>query len=95
MEDEKKRREEVQTAGRKPCTRCLLREADEEAYQRQLKRYLDLMDPALKAGREVYESRLAVCKACDYLEAGSCRACGCFVELRAATKKGKCPYKKW
>ena len=26
---------------------------------------------------------------------GMCRACGCYVELRAAMRKNACPYEKW
>lgn len=77
------------------CYKCLLREMDEEAYMRQLHRYIELLDQDTKTAQELYEKRLAVCKQCDYLEAGTCEACGCYVELRAATKKGRCPYKKW
>lgn len=44
---------------------------------------------------EGYETRLAVCKSCDFLNAGTCGACGCYVELRAAARVGRCPYKKW
>ncbi len=77
------------------CYKCLLREMDEEAYMRQLHRYIELLDSDLKAAQAIYEGRLSVCKECDYLEAGTCQACGCYVELRAAVKKNRCPYKKW
>ena len=30
-----------------------------------------------------------------YLADGMCRACGCFVELRAAIKTNVCSYGKW
>ena len=39
----------------------------------------------------VYEARLAHCKTCDDLYQGMCRICGCYVELRAAMKKNRCP----
>ena len=42
-----------------------------------------------------YERRLTICQDCDYLNAGTCSACGCYVELRAISKTGRCPYKKW
>ncbi|MDO4293831.1 MAG: DUF6171 family protein [Eubacteriales bacterium] len=77
------------------CLKCLLREMDEEAYMRQLHRYIELLDQDVKAARKLYEERLEACKACDYLEAGTCLACGCYVELRAAVRKNKCPYRKW
>ncbi len=43
----------------------------------------------------LYETRLSLCKECDLLLDGMCRACGCFVELRATMKKNSCPYDKW
>ncbi len=80
---------------RKPCYKCLLREMDEEAYMQKLHRYIALLDRDVKTAQDIYESRLSICKACDRLEAGTCLACGCYVELRAAVKKNRCPYKKW
>lgn len=68
---------------------------DEAAYMAKLHRYIEGLDKDLKAAREIYEGRLRACKACDYLEAGTCQACGCYVELRAAVRKNRCPYKKW
>ena len=80
---------------KKPCLKCLLRELDEEAYMKQLHRYIVQLDPDVKTAQQVYEKGLEVCKACDYLEAGTCLACGCYVELRAAVKKNRCPYRHW
>lgn len=77
------------------CYKCLLKEMDEEAYMQKLHRYIQLLDSDCRAAQQIYESRLSVCKSCDYLEEGTCQACGCYVELRAAVKKNKCPYKKW
>ena len=31
----------------------------------------------------------------DMLLQGMCRACGCFVELRAVIAVNSCPYDKW
>lgn len=80
---------------KKPCLKCLLQEMDEEAYMDKLYRYIELLDADVKTGDEAYQRRLYVCKQCDYLEAGTCQACGCYVELRAAVKRNRCPYKKW
>ena len=77
------------------CLKCLLRERDEEAYMRQLHHYIELLDADVRTAQAIYEKRLEACKACAYLEAGTCLACGCYVELRAAVKKNKCPYKRW
>lgn len=80
---------------RRVCKRCLLKEADEQAYYEKLDKLLKLMDEDIKAGTELYEKRLAACKECEKLSEGTCLACGCYVELRAAVGKNKCPYKYW
>ena len=86
---------EEKKENRRHCYKCLLREMDEEAYRQQLHRYIELLDENVKASSQVYQGRLALCRECDHLEAGTCQACGCYVELRAAAKKSRCPYKKW
>ena len=80
---------------KKPCLKCLLKEMDEEAYMEKLHRYIEMLHADTKCPQALYEERLKVCKQCDYLEAGTCLACGCYVELRAATKMAGCPYKRW
>lgn len=78
------------------CKRCLTREAagQEETF-RNLREYIDNLEPDIKACEELYETRLAVCKECDMLLVGMCRKCGCYVELRAAITKNNCPGNKW
>lgn len=68
---------------------------DQEAYMQNLYDYIEHIDEEIKACQEKYEERLNVCKTCDYLQEGMCRACGCYVELRAAIHKNVCPYEKW
>ena len=48
-----------------------------------------------KITEEEYEERLTSCKQCELLNAGTCGACGCYVELRATARAGHCPHKKW
>jgi hypothetical protein len=84
-----------ETSARGHCIRCLLQDYDEEAYVSKLLRVIRMMRPSEKAKEEVAAERLAVCRECDRLEMGTCLACGCYVELRAARKDGRCPYKKW
>lgn len=81
--------------GIKICLKCLLQEIDEKAYMDKLYRYIELLDADIKTEDEIYKKRLHICKQCDYLVAGTCQACGCYVELRAAVKISRCPYKKW
>ena len=88
--------EEVKEVRQKyPCSKCLLREMDQNAYMENLYAYIARLEPEIKADDGVYEKRLAVCKGCNYLNEGMCGACGCFVELRAVIAKNVCPYQKW
>ena len=87
--------ETIQVTGKYPCRKCLLREMDKNAYMENLYAYIDRIEEDSKADKAVYEDRLAVCKECKYLADGMCRACGCFVELRAAIKTNVCSYGKW
>ena len=77
------------------CKKCLLREAFPADYEKFVDALLRRMPETQKAAKEIYDSRLAQCKACDQLNNGTCMGCGCLVELKAAYKNEKCPYKKW
>ena len=77
------------------CLKCLLQEIDEEEYVSKLKRVILMMKASERASDEETNRRLLICKECGDLEQGTCRACGCYVELRAAMRGGKCPYRKW
>lgn len=76
------------------CKKCLLREMA-EADQKMIEKYKAAIKAADKIDTAGYETRLAVCKECEHLNAGTCGACGCYVELRAAAKISRCPYGKW
>ncbi len=84
-----------ETSVKNHCLRCLLQEIDEEEYISKLKRVILLMKASERASDEETSRRLLICKQCDYLERGTCLACGCYVELRSAMRHGRCPYKKW
>ncbi len=58
-------------------------------------KYLLAIRESDRVSQTVYEKRLSICKECDFLNAGTCGACGCYVELRAAGCKSCCPKKKW
>ena len=77
------------------CKKCLLKEMSEERFKKELADYLDSLEEEEKASGQLYEERFSVCKQCDYLNAGMCKACGCYVEMRAAMKARICPYGKW
>lgn len=76
------------------CKKCLLREMA-EADRAMIQKYKEAIKREEQVEEAVYESRLSLCKSCELLNAGTCGACGCYVELRAAAKMGKCPYKRW
>ena len=77
------------------CLRCLLQEFDEDTYIRTLKAHIERTPAGDRAAPEIYKTRLDTCKSCDRLERGTCLACGCYVELRAASRRSRCPYGKW
>ena len=79
----------------KRCYKCLLREMDVEGYFANLHDYIARIEEDIKVPDALYEERLAVCKECDYLQEGMCRACGCFVELRAAITTNHFSYNRW
>lgn len=77
------------------CRKCLLREGVQEGGEGYVKRYLENLPEEEKTQTDSYEMRLSVCKSCNMLLEAMCRACGCYVEFRAAIKKQTCPYEKW
>lgn len=76
------------------CKKCLLREMAEADFA-MIKSYKAAIKEADRVSDDVYEKRLQICKECEKLNAGTCNACGCYVELRALGKTGKCPDKRW
>lgn len=87
---------ETTTENFRVCRRCLTRDmTGQEEYFRNMHTYIANLDNDIKTKQPLYEKRLLICKECDLLYDGMCRACGCFVELRAAIAKNTCPYDKW
>jgi len=80
---------------RRYCRKCLTRDMDQKEYFKNLHGYIANLDEDIKADKHLYEERLSVCQTCERLMDGMCNACGCYVELRAAISKNKCPYLKW
>jgi hypothetical protein len=79
---------------KKICKKCLLREMAEED-SKMIETYKAAIKKEDQVSDAEYERRLSLCKECDFLQSGTCGACGCYVELRAAAKAGRCPYRKW
>lgn len=76
------------------CKMCLLRDMA-EADIAMIEKYKAAIKCEDRISEEMYEKRLSECSKCDKLNAGTCAACGCYVELRAYAKVGRCPYSKW
>ena len=77
------------------CIRCLLRELSEKDYAENIEKYINALKAEDRVSDLEYERRLALCKECDKLNEGTCLSCGCYVEVRGASKAGHCPKKKW
>lgn len=73
------------------CEKCLFREMDDHEYLRYIQNYLDTMDQDNRVSDKEYDKRLNNCRNCQYLRNGMCRLCGCFVEIRCASKNRYCP----
>lgn len=82
----------METASQKICKRCLLRDLSEADFA-NIEKYKEAITD--RVPESLYEKRLSLCKECDLLNAGTCNACGCYVELRALGSLSKCPHKKW
>lgn len=79
----------------KICTRCLLKDFSREQYEKIVVEGIRALPAEDLVSEEIESVRLGYCRQCDKINQGTCLACGCFVEIRAATKTGRCPYKKW
>lgn len=80
----------------KPC-KCLLQQAGETELAQTVSEYISTLDSDIKASPELYRSRLDKCRDCESLNSGVCGKCGCYVEMRAAVRKNRCPSeeKQW
>ncbi len=73
------------------CKRCLLADMSEDGLKERVYEYIDSLNEDIKVEPKIYQDRLNQCRSCDKLYNGMCRACGCFVEMRAAMKSNGCP----
>ncbi|HAK68084.1 MAG TPA: hypothetical protein DCM57_00305 [Treponema sp.] len=73
------------------CRRCLLRDMSEDGVPGEISSYIEAISLDDRTPDDVYENRLAVCRACSQLLNGTCLSCGCYVEIRAAINVKKCP----
>lgn len=78
------------------CKKCLTRDMiDKDTYFQTLQELVRNVPESEAVSDSLYEERLSVCTGCERLADGMCRACGCYVELRAKIEKNSCPYEKW
>lgn len=82
------------TQPEKQCRRCLLRELEAAAMDSVVHFYARQPEH-MKVPSGVYEERLERCRGCGELDRGTCMQCGCYVEVRAALKRGTCPMGRW
>jgi len=53
-------------------------------------------DTYVKVPSEVQESRMAICKGCEFLgKANRCNKCGCFMDAKTHLPWTMCPINKW
>lgn len=76
---------------KKICYRCLLEDMDEKSIMTEVKELINSIPEEEKADAAEYRRRLDICRKCSSLINGTCKKCGCYVELRAAGKKRTCP----
>ena len=77
------------------CRKCELAKQYGGGLEEYLLRYLAQLTPEEQAEDVTYARRLACCGKCTWYGEHMCRACGCYVQLRAAVKGQNCPYEKW
>ena len=75
------------------CRKCLLSDMDFSETYEDIKRLIKLIPAKEKVTDEEYSKRLSLCRQCEELLEGTCRVCGCYVELRAIKIDNHCPGK--
>ncbi len=76
------------------CKKCFLG-VEAESYQELIEKALSHIPARDRTPEAEHARRVALCEECEYFNTATCRACGCYVELRAAKRGTHCPYKKW
>ena len=75
----------------RPC-RCLIGEMpDQEELAKIIRERIETIPEEERTPEGEYTFRLSACRACSRLQSGTCALCGCYVEIRAARKKQRCP----
>ena len=76
------------------CKKCFLG-VQAEQYSLMIEKSKAAVPERDRCGDAEYGRRISLCEACEFFHAATCRACGCYVELRAIKNNSHCPKKKW
>lgn len=76
------------------CKKCFIG-VQAEQYTQMIEKCRAAVPVKDRAGEALYARRIACCEECEFFHAATCRACGCYVELRALKENSRCPKKKW
>ena len=76
------------------CKKCFIGVKAEE-YSQMIEKCKAAVPARDRADDQQYAGRIAICEECEFFNAATCLACGCYVELRAIKKGTHCPKKKW
>ena len=79
----------------KPGRKCLVSALSDSTVHQTVARSVAEISQNEKTDEKDYQKRLSICLSCDNLLSGTCLSCGCYVEIRAAIKRGRCPDKNW
>jgi len=57
----------------------------------------DLLKSGNRTPEEISNTRLEICKTCEWFRPKSqtCKKCGCFMRLKTTLEHAKCPIGKW
>ena len=60
-------------------------------------KFWDLFNGSARSPEELAESRLEICKGCEWFRKNTqtCKKCGCFMKLKTLIDKASCPVGKW
>lgn len=74
------------------CPRCpRAPETDAAGLDALIEEWIGALDARERAEEPLTRARLEACRACAHLAGGTCALCGCYVRLRAAKKRQRCP----
>lgn len=76
------------------CKKCFIG-VQAEKYGEMIEKCAAAIPERDRATIEERQRRIALCEGCEFFTAATCRACGCYVELRAMKQATHCPKKKW